>query len=161
MKPLTELLGYIENYLEEHSPERRPMDIPAYTHAVTALRATGVEYKYISKIIDCYVEVQCQESESEGKDFDGFYHVEVTTKRKSDPDLLSRSEKSEVYAAVLDVFQNSIPIDDVETFQFAVFLSNGMSTQGFGDASQNPDRFVSSAEMISCAKVQPCDLPFK
>ncbi len=161
IKPLTELLRYIEKNLEDHSPDQRPIDISAYTDAVIALRAIGIEHKYISKIIDCYVEVQCQERESDGKDFDGFYHVEVTTRKKSDPDLLSKSEKCEVYAAVLDAFHYAISIADVETFQFAVLLSNGMSTQGFADPSQNPERFVSSAEMISTAKVQLGELPFR
>lgn len=159
-KPLEEILRYIESDREVNAPDQRPMDIPVYKAAVLALRSIGIKHKYISNYIDCYVEVQCQESESDGKSYDGIYHVEVTTYKKSDPDQLTKLEKSQLLSAVLDVFHSTIPLEDMGIFQLWVYLSNGTDIRTFDDLIQYPGSFVSSAEMISSVKIQPNELPF-
>jgi hypothetical protein len=157
-KPLVQILRYIEADLVANASENRPMDIPAYKAAVMALKSIGINHKYTSKYIDCYIEVQCQENESEGKIHDGFYHIEVKTRKNADLDRLTKLEKSEILDVVMDVFQSTILIDDSETFQFSVYLSNGEALQNSDSFQQG--HFVISAEMISEKKLEVTEIPF-
>ena len=157
-KPLVQILRYIEADLVANASENRPMDIPAYKAAVMALKSIGINHKYTSKYIDCYIEVQCQENESEGKIHDGFYHIEVKTRKNADLDRLTKLEKSEILDVVMDVFHRTILIDDGETFQFSVYLSNGEALRNSDSFQQG--HFVISAEMISEKKLEVTEIPF-
>ena len=156
--PLIQMLRYIEADLVANASENRPMDIPAYKAAIMALKSIGLNHKYTSKYIDCYIEVLCQENESEGKIYDGFYHIEVKTRKNSDLDLLTKFEKSEILDVVMDVFHSAIFIDDADTFQFSVYLSNGEVLENLESFQQG--NFVISAEMISEKKLKANEIPF-
>lgn len=45
--PLKALLQYVEEDMEGNSPNWRPQDVPQYVQAVLALKALGMEHKYV------------------------------------------------------------------------------------------------------------------